>query len=338
MKYINKRLIRVSLGQEPADLVIKNGQLINVFTGQIYAADVAIADGKIAAVGDVNYCLGEETEIVDASGKFLAPGLVEAHLHAEVPKVTLTRLANAVVERGTTSIMTPLDQVSVVNGVDAVRWVLDEAKNTPLKVFHSTASRLPYTTPASTIAFNWGPKEHAISQKWEEAVGIWEYMNDSILDFDEPVFEVAEMAIQNKLTLHGHAPVTMGKALSAHVAAGMRDDHESYTPEEMAEKMRYGVWGLIRRGTHSDNVPFCVRAVTELKLPTRRLGLCTDDLDSSDIAELGLIDYLVRYVIRMGIDPISAIQMGTINTAECYRVRSPCRIRFTRKDRRHPFN
>jgi adenine deaminase len=201
-----------------------------------------------------------------------------------------------------------------------VRWVLDEAKKTPLKVFHSTASRLPYTTPASTIAHNWGPKEHAVSQKWEEAVGIWEYMNDSILDFDEPVFEVAEMAIQNKLTLHGHAPVTMGKALSAHVAAGMRDDHESYTPAEIAEKMRYGVWGLIRRGTHSDNVPFCVRAVTEMSLPTHRLGLCTDDLDCSDIAELGLIDYLVRYVIRMGISPIAAIQMGTINTAECYRV------------------
>lgn len=320
MQYINKRLIRVSLGEEPADAVIQGGQVINVFTGQVYPADVAIADGRIAAVGDVGYCIGENTEVIDAQGKFLAPGLIEAHLHAEVPKVTLTRLANAIVERGTTTVMTPLDQVSVVSGVEAVRWVLDEAKNTPLKVFHSTASRLPYTTPASTIAYNWGPKEHAVSQKWEEAVGIWEYMNDSILDFDEPVLEVAEMAIQNKLTLHGHAPVTMGKALSAHVAAGMRDDHESYSPQEMAEKMQYGVWGLIRRGTHSDNVPLTVRAVTEMKLPTRRLGLCTDDLDCSDIAELGLIDYLARYVIRMGIDPISAIQMGTINTAECYRV------------------
>jgi len=320
MKYINKRLIRVGLGQEPADTVIKGGNLVNVFTSQIYPADVAIADGRIAAVGDVEYSIGDQTEIIDASGKFLTPGLVEAHLHAEVPKVTMTRLANAIVERGTTSLMTPIDQVGVVNGLDGIRWVLDEAKETPLKIFHSGASRLPYTTPASTIATTYGPKEHAIAQKWEEAVGIWEYMNDSILDFDEPVFEAAEMAIQNKLTLHGHAPVTMGKNLSAHVAAGMRDDHESYLPAELAEKLANGVYGIIRRGTHSDNVPLCVKVVTEMRLPTRHLCLCTDDLDCSDITELGLIDYLVRYVIQQGIDPVTAIQMGTINTAECYRV------------------
>jgi adenine deaminase len=320
MKYIDTRLIRVALGQEPADAVVKGGKLINVFTRQIYPANVAIADGRIAAVGDVDYCAGQDTEIVDASGTFLAPGLIEAHLHAEVPKITLTRLANAIVERGTTSLMTPLDQVGVVNGIQGIRWVLDEAKRTPLKVFHSGASRLPYTTPASTIAYTYGPREHAISQQWEEAVGIWEYMSDSILDFDEPVFQVAEMAIQNRLTLHGHAPVTMGRLLSAHVAAGMRDDHESYTPEELAEKLANGVYGIIRRGTHSDNVPNCVRAVTELRLPTRCLSLCTDDLDCSDICELGLIDYLVRYVIRLGIDPLTAIQMGTINAAEQYRV------------------
>jgi len=320
MKYVSKRLIRVGLGQEPADAVVRGGNLINVFTGQIYPADVAIAEGRVAAVGDVGYCVGPQTQIIDASGKFLAPGLVEAHLHAEVPKITLTRLANAILERGTTSIMTPLDQVGVVKGIEGIRWVLDEAKRTPLKVFHSGASRLPYTTPASTIAHTYGPREHAVAQKWEEAVGIWEYMNDSILDFDEPVFEVADMAIQNRLTLHGHAPVTTGKNLSAHVAAGMRDDHESYTASELAEKLANGVYGIIRRGTHSDNVPLCVKVVTEMRLPTRRLSLCTDDLDCSDIAELGLIDHLVRYVIKLGVDPVTAIQMGTINTAECYRV------------------
>jgi adenine deaminase len=320
MNYINQRLMRVALGQQPADMVVRGGRLVNVYTGRIYPADVAIAEGRIAAIGNVDYCQGDGTRIVDAGGRFLTPGLVEAHLHAEVPKITLTRLANAIVARGTTSIMTPLDQVGVVNGIDGIRWVLDEAKQTPLKVFHSGASRLPYTTPASTIAFTFGPHEHAIAQEWEEAVGIWEYMNDSILDFDAPVLEVAEMAIRNRLTLHGHAPVTTGRALAAHVAAGMRDDHESYTPEELAEKVMNGVYGLIRRGTHSDNVPNCVRVVTELGLPTRRLCLCTDDLDCSDITELGLIDYLVHYVIKLGIDPITAIQMATLNTAEAYRV------------------
>ena len=129
MNYLNKNLIQVALGDKPADAVV---------TG-------------------------------DAAGKYIAPGLIDAHLHAEVPKITFTRLANAVVERGTTSVMTPLDQMGVVNGIDGMRWVLDEAKKTPLKVFHSCPSRLPYTTPASTIAFTFGPKEHAVAQKWEEA-------------------------------------------------------------------------------------------------------------------------------------------------------------------------
>jgi adenine deaminase len=319
-QYLNKNLVQVALGDRPADMVVTGGKLVNVYTGKIEAADISVAEGRIAAIGDVAGSAGEKTITIDASGKYIAPGLIDAHLHAEVPKVTFTRLANAVVERGTTSVMTPLDQMGVVNGIEGMRWVLDEAKKTPLKVFHSCPSRLPYTTPASTIAYTFGPKEHAVAQKWEEAVGIWEYMNDSILDFDDPVYEAAEMAIKNKLTLHGHAPVTMGKNLAAHVTAGMRDDHESYTPEEMEEKLANGVYGLIRRGTHTDNVPSCIKVVTELGLPTNHLCLCTDDLDSSDITGLGLIDYLVRYVIELGVDPVTALQMGSLNTAECYRV------------------
>lgn len=320
MDYVNKRLINIALGNEPADTVIQNGRLINVYTGLIEDSDIAVGDGRIAAVGDVEYCIGPDTEVIDAGGLFICPGLIETHLHAEVPKVTLTRLANSILARGNTTIMTPMDQMGVVTGIDGMRWVLDEAKRTPLKVFHSGPSRLPYTTPASTIAHNYGPEEHKISQQWEEAVGIWEYMSDSILDFDEPVFEVANMAIKNRLLLHGHSPVIMGKPLAAHVNAGMRDDHESYLPQELMEKMRFGVYGLIRRGTHSDNIPNCCKVVTEHGYPTRRLALCVDDLDCQDIHELGLTDYILRRVIQEGIAPIEAIQMGTINAAECYRV------------------
>ncbi len=320
MAYLSKRLVRVALGREPADLVIKNGRLVNVYTRRIDLGGVAIADGRIAAIGNVDYCVGSATAIVDAGGRYLVPGLVESHLHPEPCKITLTRLANAVVPRGTTSIMAPLDQIGVVAGIDGIRWVLDEAKKTPLKVFHSGASRLPYTTPASTIAHRFGQAEHAVSQKWEEAVGIWEYMSDSITDFDDQVYQVAEMAIQNRLGLHGHAPLVTGRAASACAAAGMRDDHESYTAEELADKLGNGIYGLIRRGTHSDNVPACVRAITELGVPANHLALCVDDLDCTDLTELGMTDHVLRYVIRQGVDPLTAIQMGTINAAEAYRV------------------
>jgi adenine deaminase len=320
MEYMNKRLVRVALGQEPADLVIRGGKLVNVYTHRVYPADVAIAEGRIAAVGDVGYCIGERTEILDAGGKFLAPGLIDAHIHPDVSKLTITRMANALVPRGVTSIMCPIDQVGVVAGIDGMRFVLDEAKRTPLKLFHSAPSRLPYTTPASTIGYRFGPKEHAVAQKWEEAVGIWEYMSDSIVDFDEPVYEVAEMAMKNRLSLNGHAPVTMGRTLAGCAAAVMRNDHESYTAEELAEKLANGVWALIRRGTHSDNVPECVRAITELGLDTRHMALCTDDSDCTDISELGGVDFIARYVIRLGVDPVTAIQMGSLNAAECYKV------------------
>jgi adenine deaminase len=318
--YLDKRLVRVALGQEPADAVIKGGKLVNVYSRRVYPADVAIANGRIAAIGDVAYCIGNDTEIIEAAGRYLVPGLIDAHIHPDVSKLTITRMANALVARGVTSIMCSIDQIGVVAGIEGIRFVLDEAKRTPLRLWHSAPSRLPYTTPASTIGYHFGPQEHAVAQKWEEAVGIWEYMSDSVVDFDEPVYEVANMAMQNKLGLHGHMPVTMGRTLAACAAAGVRDDHESYLAEELLEKVSNGIYGLVRRGSHSDNVPECVRAVTELGLDTRHLALCTDDSDCMDITELGGVDFLVRYVIKLGIDPISAIQMGSLNAAECYKV------------------
>lgn len=318
--YIDKKLIRTALGKEKADRVIKGGRLVNVYTHQVYPADIAISGTRIAAVGSIEDCIGPKTEIIDASGKYLAPGLIDSHIHPEVSKITLTRMANAIVPRGTTSIMCSLDQIAVVAGVPGMRFVLDEVTNTPLKIFHSAPSRLPYTTPASTIAHNFGLMEHAEVQQWPEAVGIWEYMASSIEDFDDKVLSAGDLAIQNRLLPHGHMPVIQGKVLSACAAAGTRDDHESYTAEEMIEKLQNGIYGLIRRGTHSDNLPALIKAVTEMGISSRHLAFCTDDTDCIDITEQGLIDYLVRYAIRLGVDPISAIQIGSLNAAEAYRV------------------
>lgn len=318
--YIDRKLIDTALERTPADLVIKGGRLVNVYTHSIYAADVAITNGRIAAIGNVNKCIGPSTEIVDANGLFLVPGLIDSHIHPEVSKITLTRMANAIVPRGTTSIMAPLDQIGVVTGLQGMRFILDEVKKTPLKIFHSSPSRLPYTTPASTIAHRFGPQEHRIAQKWPEAVGIWEYMASSIEDADPIVLEAADITFENRLTPHGHMPVTSGPVVSACAAAGTRDDHESYTAEEMIEKLQNGIYGLMRRGSHSDNLPALIRAVTEYQIPTSHLALCSDDTDCVDLTELGLIDSLVRYVIRLGVDPITAIQMGSLNAAEAYRV------------------
>lgn len=318
--YIDRKLIRCALGRQPVDRVIRGGKLVNVYTRAVYPADVAICNGRIAATGDVADLIGPSTEVIDATGQYLAPGLIDSHIHPEVSKLTLTRLANAIVPRGTTSIMAPLDQIGVVTGLEGMRFVLDEVKKTSLKIFHSAPSRLPYTTPASTIAHRFTPQEHHVAQKWPEATGIWEYMASSIEDFDEGVLEAGNLAIANRLMPHGHMPVVRGHVLSACAAAGTRDDHESYTAEELIEKLENGIYGLIRRGTHSDNIPALVKAITEYHIPTRHLALCTDDSDMKDIVEHGLIDFLVRYIISLGVDPVTAIQMGSLNAAEAYRV------------------
>ena len=320
MAYLDQRLIRVALGQQPADVIIENGHLLNVHTREIYPAGVAIAGGRIAAIGDVAYCLGPSTERIDAQGRYLAPGLIDAHVHPEASKITLTRLANAIVPRGTTSIMCSLDQVGAVAGLEGMRFVLDEAARTPLKIFHAAPSRLPYTTPASTVRHPFGPAEYEVAREWPEAVGISEYMVDSIVDDDRAVHAIAEMALERRKGLHGHAPLTRGRALAASAAAGMQDDHESHSAREVVEKLTSGLHVFIRRATHVDDVRACVRAITELGLPARRLALCTDDTDCRDILGLGLIDHLVRYVIAQGVDPVTAIQMGSLHAAEAYRV------------------
>lgn len=321
MHYINKHLIRVALGKEPADLVIKGGKLVNVKTAEIYPADIAIADGRIAAVGDVEYTIRENTRIDEAQGAFLIPGLIDPHIHPEVTKLTLTKFSEAALSRGTTAIMTGLDQYGGVKGIDAMRFGLDEVKCTPMKVFHSGPSRLPYTTPASTVAFNFGVDDHHIVMDWEESVGMWEYMIGSIESLEPDVLQVADELIAMRKQPHGHLPfVRSGRRLNAAVAAGVADDHESASLEEVIDKLRLGVHVMLRKASIVDNIVDCIKVITEKGYPTQGVSLCTDDVDCTDLVRLGHMDHLVRHAIELGVDPLVAVQMCTINPAETYHV------------------
>jgi adenine deaminase len=321
MAYLDPRLIRVALGQQPADLVIQNGNLLNVLTREILPAGVAIAGTRIAAIGDVGYCVGPSTERIDARGKYLTPGLIDAHVHPEVSKLTINRFAEAAIGRGTTSIMCSLDQVGVVAGVEGMRFVLDAAKRTPLKVFHCGPSRLPYTTPASTVAHSFGPAEHRIAMTWPESVGMWEYMIESIERLEEPVLEIAGELLDSGRLPHGHLPFTNGPRLQAAAAAGARSCHENWLAEEVVSKLRQGLYVFLRKATCIDNFVDCLKAVTEMpQVVTRRIALCSDDVDCTDLVELGYADHFVRHAIELGVDPITAIEMCTINPAEAYRV------------------
>lgn len=316
----DKNLILAALGSRKANLAILNGQLVNVMTEEIYQADVAIYGSKIVAIGKVDHCIDDKTTVLDAKNKYLLPGLIDAHIHPEVSKLSMTKFAEAVIPRGTTVIMTGLDQVGVVAGIRGMRLFLDEAKKTPLRVFHVAPSKLPYTIPPSTISVEFGPKQQEEAFRWSEAVGLWETTIDFVLGFDRQVSKSIDLALAKRLTVQGHCPLTTGKQLAACISAGMMTDHESIGADEALEKLRNGLGVIIREGTVAHNLVECIKALTSRKISTRKAMLCTDDIDVTDIVNLGHMDHLVRLAIKEGVDPMNAIQMATINAAQAYRV------------------
>jgi len=318
--YIDPLLVQTAMGKKSADLVLRGGRIVNVYTREVLDGDVAVAGDRIAAVGNVEYCLGPDTVIHEADGAFLVPGLIDPHIHPEVSKLSLTKLAEALVARGTTTIMCSFDQIGVILGIEGIRAALDEMKNTRLRVIYCTPSRLPYTTPASTVAHTFGPEEHKKAFGWDETAGMWEYMIESIAEMEEGVLSPAGELLDKGYLPQGHLPFTSGPLLMGAVAAGAATDHESWSADQVAEKLRSGIYVLLRKASCVDNIAEGIRAVTELGLPTRRLSFCGDDIDCTDIRDNGHVDHFIRYAVSLGIDPLDAIQMATLTAAEAFRV------------------
>lgn len=316
-----RQLIRAGRGEIKADLVVRNGTLVNVVSEEIYPADVAIFGDRIVATGRVEPYVGPGTRILDAAGKFLCPGLIDGHLHVECSKMSITSFAKAVVPLGTTSIISGLDQILVVAGLEGARAFLDEAKASPLKVFWGAPCKTPYTLPRSNVGHYFGPKDHEATHAWPECVGIWETVREFIQEMDEDVLSALEIARTSRLPALGCAPMARGIDLNAYLAAGIRLDHESYTAEEMLEKLRNGMFVVIRESSISHFLSENLRIVTEMGIKaTRRISFCTDDVVASDILRRGHLDNMVRMAIAMGIPPLTAIQMATVNSAEAYRI------------------
>lgn len=317
-----REFIRVASGKgSKATAVVRGGRLVNVVSEEIYNADVAIYGDRIIAVGDVSEYVGLETEIIDASGKYLTPGMIDGHLHVECSKLSLTSFAKAVVPLGTTSIVSGLDQIIVVGGPEAAREFLDEVKQTPLKVFWGAPCKTPYTMPRSTVGHYFSPKDHRDTHHWPECVGIWETVREFIQEEDEDVLAAIEIGQASRLPVLGCCPMTRGARLNGYMQSGVRADHESYTPEEMLEKLRAGMHVVVRESSISHFLSDNLRIVTEMGVKAlRRISFCTDDVVASDILARGHLDNMVRMAIAMGISPMAAIQMATINGAEALRI------------------
>ncbi len=313
-------LVDVALGRSPADLVIRGGNLVNVFTEEIYPADVAVRGSKIAAVGDVSGQTGPATRVVDAAGSFLVPGLIDGHLHVECGKLSVTMFANAVVPLGTTSIVSGLDQIFVVAGLEGVREFLDEAALGPLGLFWGAPSKLPYTFPESTVGHTFGPAEHALAQQWPECVGLWETVQEFVFERDPKVLEAMDLAARRRLPVLSCAPLAEGAKIAALACAGFRAAHECYSAEETLAKLRNGMYAMIRESSVAHFLTENLRVITEHKAKADRIGFCTDDVSATDILSRGHLDHLVRMAIAQGLEPMRAIQMATINCAQIYQI------------------
>jgi adenine deaminase len=313
--------IRAGRAEYKATLIVSGGTLVNVASQEIYPADVAVYKDRIVAVGDVSDYRGSDTQIVDATGYFLCPGLIDGHLHVECSKMSVTSFAKAVVPLGTTSIVSGLDQILVVSGLEGAREFLDEAKGTPLKIFWGAPCKTPYTLPRSNVGYYFGPDDHRATHSWPECVGIWETVREFVDTMDDNVLEAIEIAEKSRLPILGCSPMCRGHRLNSYLQVGVRSDHESYTADEMLEKLRNGMHVVIRESSISHFLTENLRIVTEMGVSaTSRISFCTDDVVATDILDRGHLDNMIRMAVKMGIPPLTAIQMATINGAEALRI------------------
>ena len=313
---MDNELIQVALGQKPADIVIKNGKLVNVITHEVYETEIAIANGKIASTGPVPAgAVGPDTQVIDAKGMYLAPGFMDAHIHIESSMLSYTEFAKMVVKHGTTAVATDLMEVTIVSGVEGMKEVLAESKNTPGKLYYPVPAFMEENglqTTGSTL------HPEMIDQliQLPEAVGLAEVLAPPILAGSPASAHMLELAKKYHKTAEGHAPAVMGEALNAYVGAGVTSDHESTNKEEALAKLRSGLHVLMREGSASTDLRPCLKAITEEHVDTRYCSMVSDDIDALHISRKGHLDNKVRIAVEEGVDPVTAIQMVTINPAE----------------------
>jgi adenine deaminase len=304
------RLLAVARGQMLADLVLHGGRVINVFTGEIEEGDVAISGGRIAGIGR-DY---KGKQVVDVRGSYVAPGLIDAHVHIESSLCTPAQFAGAVVPRGVTAVVADPHEVANVAGIAGVEFIARASAGLSLDVIVMAPSCVPATTMATS-----GGSITAEDLKGLRAQGLvhglGEVMNfPAVIAGDHEM--LAKLGTMAGRPIDGHCPRVTGKDLNAYAAAGIGSDHESVTPAEAREKLARGLYLLIREATNARNLDALLPVVTAAN--SRRICFCTDDRTPSHLLSAGSVDQMLRRAIALGVDPVEAIRMATLNTAEWF--------------------
>lgn len=306
--------IGAARGDIQADLVLTNAQLINVLTGEIYPSAIAIKDGVIIGTGE----LYEAAEILDLGGRYVAPGLIDAHVHIESSLCTPPEFSRAALTHGVTTVVTDPHEIANVHGLAGIRYMLETARRTPLEILVMASSCVP-ATHMETSGASLDAANLASLLDDPSVIGLAEMMNYPGAVFADPGV-LAKLAAFHGRPLDGHCPALRGKQLNAYITAGIGSDHECTAVEEALEKLRKGLVIFIREATNARNLRTLLPLVTPEN--SRRICWCTDDRQPADLLDEGSIDHLVRVAIAEGgLDPVTALRMGTLNTAEYFGLR-----------------
>lgn len=311
-----QRRIQIARGQLPADLVLRNATLVNVCSGECYPADVAIADGLVVGIGDPGRYDGREER--DLQGRWLAPGLIDGHMHIESTMLTLAEFARIVIPRGVSAVMLDPHEFANVLGVAGIRYVLEAGRDLPLTAYIMLSSCVPASSYESPYRVLLADDLLPLLED-ERVLGLAEMMNmPGVLSGDEQVLAKIIATRRHGLVVDGHAPGLDGRDLSAYAVAGVMSDHECTTLEEARERVRLGMWLMIREGSAARNLDTLLPLVRELHPP--RVFFVTDDRDTQDLTTRGHIDSMVRRAIELGLDPVEAIRLASYNTAQYFRL------------------
>ncbi|MEI4484855.1 adenine deaminase [Frigidibacter sp. MR17.14] len=312
-------LVAVAMGRAPADMVIRGGKWVNVHSREVLdGQDIAVAMGRVAYVGpDAAHCIGADTKIIEAQGRFMIPGLCDGHMHVESGMLTPAEFAAAVIPHGTTTMFTDPHEIANVLGLEGVRMMHDEALMQPVNIFTQMPSCAPSAPGLETTGFEISAEDVAEAMQWPGIIGLGEMMNfPGVVAGDTKMLEEIAVTQRAGRTVGGHyASPDLGRPFHAYAAGGPADDHEGTCEADAIARVRQGMRAMLRLGSAWYDVKTQITAITEKGLDPRNFILCTDDCHSGTLVNEGHMNRVLRHAIDCGCDPLVALQMATINTA-----------------------
>ena len=316
---MDSHLLEVAVGKAPADLAVVNGKIVNVYSGEIYEGGVAVAGGRIAAVGDVQYAIGEGTRVIDAEGGYITPGFIDGHVHPESSSLSIRPFAEIVLKHGTTSIMSDLHEVGVVSGLEGIEAVLAENEITDLNLYFVVPSHVPFSPSLETSGGSFDSEIIKRALARPDAVGLSEVVGHYVLAGFPDLMESMDAALSMPgKSLQGHLPDMTGPTLNACLAAGVSTDHEALDGPQILERLRGGCHAMLRESSAARTLAAQLKDIVGTDIDTSRLSIVADDLHCCDAVKRGHLDDFVRIALEAGLPFVKAIQMVSLNAARAF--------------------